>query len=66
MQISLLVVGAVAVVMGAFALSRGEIAVIGKKKLRGRAARIAGALTLLLGIALLAWVELLGPRLGEF
>ena len=61
--ISLAVLGAIAMAMGAFALLRGEIAVIGKKKLRGRAARIVGTVTLLLGIALFAWVALLGPRL---
>jgi uncharacterized membrane protein HdeD (DUF308 family) len=63
---SLAVLGAVAMIVGAFALLRGEIALIGKIKLRGRAARIVGTVTLLLGIALFAWVAMQGPMVGEF
>jgi hypothetical protein len=65
-QVSLAVLAAVAMVMGAFALLRGEIALIGKKKLRGRAARIVGTVTLLAGIGLFAWVALMGPGLEAF
>ena len=65
-QFSLLVVGGIAMAMGAFALLRGEIALVGKKKLRGRTARIVGALTLLAGLALFVWVALNAPPPGEF
>lgn len=58
LQLFLIGAGIVAIVMGIYGFGSGEIELTGTTKLEGTSAKVAGALTFLLGVALLVFAFL--------
>jgi hypothetical protein len=55
LQIAAILVGAIAVYMGIIALAKGEVQFSRATKLRGGSARVAGVITVLVGLGIMGF-----------